>query len=468
MKNSSPRLCQAAPALQRALDVLAPLRASESGRLILAHIEQRLQEYTAQQLIGRHLLTGTVATLLDSLAQHCEDEGARAALRIARLSLRANLSNGELKQLQRETKAIHQRLHDKASAPQEEDALDTLVQRVSTGAAPAPTLRPAEAKVQPQQAALETMVNEVSDPTPVYEAVDGHQHSRYQNYLDNTRSSMSHIQSQLTEQIIHTIRLNDELAEMLHSSVNTLCLTEWHDSTSEIRNDYMQQCNDLIKRQQDMATQFDYIRNQLKDISGNNEQLAMELADVYKLSFTDELTDLANRRALLQRLDDEIMRAHRYGTPLTFAIIDIDHFKSINDNFGHDVGDQVLSYYSKHILSIFRHHDIVARYGGEEFAALLPNTDIEGALCALNKVRMRAAQGICPGINRTPPTFSAGIALYHPGESSDGLIKRADIALYQAKENGRNRIEAHPQDVAQQHNTINPPSKISTVRGSHG
>lgn len=450
MDIAPPKLTQAAPALKRALDVLTPLQNSVTGRLILSHIEQRLQEYTAQQLISRHLLTDTIGQLLDSLANTCRDEQTRAALRIARLGLNTNLSNGELKLLQQEIRlAIAALQHSPAPSGSNNAALDGLVEQITQSHSNSPdaeyqTLSRTEATLGPQHAAVEQMVNEVNDPTPIYDVDSNELAPGYQHYLDTTRSSMGYIQAQLGEQITNTLRLNDELAAMLHSSVNTLCLTDWHDSTSEIRNEYVDQCNDLIKRHQDLSTHFDNIRSKLNDISHGNERLAVELADVYKLSLTDELTDLPNRRALLQRLDDEISRASRYATPLTFAIIDIDYFKSINDNHGHDVGDQVLAYFSKHVLSIFRHHDTVARYGGEEFAALLPNTDIEGALCALDKVKMRAAQGICPGINRTTPTFSAGLALYQPGESHEELIKRADIALYEAKEKGRNRVEVHP------------------------
>ena len=133
----------------------------------------------------------------------------------------------------------------------------------------------------------------------------------------------------------------------------------------------------------------------------------------------------------------------RYGFPLSFVLIDLDHFKSVNDEHGHGAGDEVLRVYSKNILSIFRHHDMVARYGGEEFAVLLPNTDSDGTIRALNKVRRRAAETRWQtnGAAYTVPTFSAGVSLYKPGESVSAFIERADKALYRAKRLGRNRIE---------------------------
>jgi diguanylate cyclase (GGDEF)-like protein len=145
----------------------------------------------------------------------------------------------------------------------------------------------------------------------------------------------------------------------------------------------------------------------------------------------------------MRRLEDEVGRVQRYGNALSLVIIDIDGFKSINDKYGHAAGDDVLRAYSRDVLSIFRHHDMVARYGGEEFAVLLPNTDSDGALSAVTKVQRRAAE--ChyehDGNKMTLPTFSAGVALYLPGETPTDIIERADNALYKAKRLGRNRAE---------------------------
>jgi diguanylate cyclase (GGDEF)-like protein len=161
------------------------------------------------------------------------------------------------------------------------------------------------------------------------------------------------------------------------------------------------------------------------------------------LSLTDELTSLPNRRAFMRRLEDEVARVQRYGFPMSFVLIDLDHFKDVNDEYGHAAGDEVLRVYSKNILSIFRHHDMVARYGGEEFAVLLPNTDADGAVRALNKVKKRAAETRWQtnGVMAHVPTFSAGVSLYKPGESTSAFIERADKALYRAKRLGRDRIE---------------------------
>jgi diguanylate cyclase (GGDEF)-like protein len=172
------------------------------------------------------------------------------------------------------------------------------------------------------------------------------------------------------------------------------------------------------------------------------------------LSLTDDLTSLPNRRAFIRRLDDEVSRVKRYGFPLSLVLIDIDHFKLVNDKYGHAAGDNVLRIYAEKILSIFRHHDMIARYGGEEFAVLLPNTDLEGVLRALDKVKSSVPNVKCNfnGVSIPAPTFSAGVTEYRAPESPSQLIERADHALYRAKSLGRNRIEV--EHKSQEHDTI--------------
>jgi diguanylate cyclase (GGDEF)-like protein len=151
----------------------------------------------------------------------------------------------------------------------------------------------------------------------------------------------------------------------------------------------------------------------------------------------------------MRRLEDEVSRVQRHGYPLGLVLMDLDHFKSVNDLRGHAAGDDVLRSYAKEILSIFRHHDLVARYGGEEFAVILPNTTQEGVISALNKVRQRVEEvgGLRPSEAIELPTFSAGVAEFRPGETPSSLIERADSALYSAKRKGRNCTEISGEEM---------------------
>jgi diguanylate cyclase (GGDEF)-like protein len=160
------------------------------------------------------------------------------------------------------------------------------------------------------------------------------------------------------------------------------------------------------------------------------------------LASTDALTGLHNRRAFLALANNEWERFQRYGRPLSMLMVDADHFKSINDNFGHDVGDKVLAQLASHCSDARRGSDIVARLGGEEFAILLPETDLASAALVAEKLRSSiGAQTVEVDGTNIAITVSIGVAVAKRSISDlDDLIKRADMALYAAKRGGRNRV----------------------------
>lgn len=171
--------------------------------------------------------------------------------------------------------------------------------------------------------------------------------------------------------------------------------------------------------------------------------LERRVAALEELAVRDPLTGLYNRRALLERLAQEIARSRRHGGVLSAVILDIDHFKAINDRYGHAAGDAVLFAVAAHFGDHVRSTDLVARYGGEEFVMLLPHTNREGAAAIAGRiVRAVAAEPIA--IDRDEKaelTISAGIATYpEDGEDGDTLLKVADEALYAAKRAGRNQV----------------------------
>lgn len=161
------------------------------------------------------------------------------------------------------------------------------------------------------------------------------------------------------------------------------------------------------------------------------------------LTITDGLTGLYNRRYFQQALDREFARAKRYGTDLSIAMFDIDHFKKLNDTYGHQFGDKVLAEIAKLIKQSLRRTDYVTRYGGEEFIVILPETNLERTAIPIERLRKRIEQeDFRYGDTPVRVTVSIGISNLTPSISTEkDLINRADIALYTAKENGRNRIE---------------------------
>jgi diguanylate cyclase (GGDEF)-like protein/PAS domain S-box-containing protein len=161
------------------------------------------------------------------------------------------------------------------------------------------------------------------------------------------------------------------------------------------------------------------------------------------LSRTDDLTGLLNRRALIERLGDEVLRSRRYKADLALIICDIDYFKEINDTYGHDAGDKVLRIISTLIKELLRQTDMIGRYGGDEFLLILPETSLEGAKEIAERIR-HAVEEYEINIGFAEPiktTLSLGVAQFNvEKEDTNDLIKRADNALYVAKGKGRNRV----------------------------
>jgi diguanylate cyclase (GGDEF)-like protein len=174
-------------------------------------------------------------------------------------------------------------------------------------------------------------------------------------------------------------------------------------------------------------------------------ELVSANAELQRLTQIDPLTEVANRRHLANRLEEEFMRSRRYERPLSLGMLDIDHFKRLNDTFGHPAGDHALVHVAAVIKQTLRCHDFIARYGGEEFVLLLPETAADRAVPACERVRASVERTeIWLDDRRMQVTVSIGVAsLPHQLlETPNELIALADTALYDAKFTGRNRVVA--------------------------
>lgn len=174
--------------------------------------------------------------------------------------------------------------------------------------------------------------------------------------------------------------------------------------------------------------------------------LLIQKEELLKTSLTDSLTGLSNRRYLDQRLSEECAKSDRYGHELCFMMLDLDHFKGVNDEFGHPVGDRVLVQLAKILDSAVRSTDMVARFGGEEFCVVLTGTPEERALETADRIRqMVEEEEFLPETDQRDVTMSAGVASYGKvGGGMKNLLKVADDALYEAKRKGRNRVVLKP------------------------
>ena len=184
----------------------------------------------------------------------------------------------------------------------------------------------------------------------------------------------------------------------------------------------------------------DLISRWQQRLSSQRQELQDALAQVQQLATRDALTGLYNRHHMQDKLDYASQRYQRYGERFTLALIDLDHFKRINDGYGHQVGDQALMAFATAASMVLRDTDTLARWGGEEFLFLMPNTSPQKAAIALDRIRETLQTVVISAVaSHLKLQFSAGLALHIGGESPEGTLERADQALYQAKNEGRHR-----------------------------
>ena len=201
------------------------------------------------------------------------------------------------------------------------------------------------------------------------------------------------------------------------------------------------------RREQALQDSVSRLKERIGEMERESDRLQQQVKEARNEAFRDALTRLHNRIAYDNRLEEEIARWKRYRNDLSLIVLDVDHFKHVNDSYGHKAGDRVLEVIGTLIRRTIRESDYPARYGGEEFVILLPQTDLAGAHAVAEKLRLTVQTKHFQYANqRVSITASFGLAQFRESDSADSLFERADRALYQAKESGRNRCckeEAH-------------------------
>lgn len=173
------------------------------------------------------------------------------------------------------------------------------------------------------------------------------------------------------------------------------------------------------------------------------QELLRIRSELERANRIDSLTGILNRATVLATLEDELVRAERYGRCLSIALMDIDHFKQVNDRYGHLAGDEVLRKVASCLDEMRRRSDALGRYGGEEFVAVLTETNLEGAIVAAERFRRVVEEQAIPFDQHViRPTASFGVAEVIPGQAQEAALAIADEALYEAKASGRNCVRA--------------------------
>ena len=255
--------------------------------------------------------------------------------------------------------------------------------------------------------------------------------------IDNLKSSL-HQQIDLTRK-----QFSDFENKML-SLASDASLASSPDEIKAVKSRLTNSIHNLLSDQSSLNENIQAIGSEIEQLGSQCTNLNHELGLVKQLSSTDDLTRLANRRAFMKILDNEAGRVQRHGYPLCVAMLELDLFLEIIDSYGQAIGDRVIQFFSKDVLSVFRNYDLVARIDEARFAVLLPHSDLQDADQAINKVLQKAFESrlMISENNKVinMPTFSAGIAQYHEGESIESLINRAENAMVSATSQGRNQV----------------------------
>ena len=236
------------------------------------------------------------------------------------------------------------------------------------------------------------------------------------------------------------------LSTKSHHRVPVLMLTGSGDAATKVKG-FALGASDCIVKPCDPAELCARVRNYLRlktlrdELEAKNEELEAKNEELGALAITDGLTQVHNRRYFMARAEEELHRAQRYGRAFSLLLLDVDHFKRVNDTFGHQVGDDVLVAVARKLEASLRSSDVLARYGGEEFVVCLPETNIDRAREVAERLRAAVEAEVVPALGRSV-TVSIGGAALTPGMSSiPSLLKLAAAALYSAKGEGRNRVE---------------------------
>jgi diguanylate cyclase len=434
------------PVLQKVLSLLGDLKATPSGAIIHGHIEQMLSEMVDDHRRAEDAYASFLGMLLEAcIAQLPADSPLHTHLRLVQMRLTPPLSISELGALNRCVEAVADEMM-RSRVFRGQDLAPALAPVLATFGA---TGAPAQPQPEPEYKRREEPIT-TPRPEEVNQKAEHRVNVAYRAHLDEKREEMQKLQQDFVAQMSEAMAENAAFGDLLDSAMDTLHAVESIEDWEECRNKLISSLDRLSNGHHALAEKFSSVQEYLGLIEDDNQQLSDELDRVRLLSLTDELTGLPNRRAFMRRLEDEVSRVQRHGYPIGLVLMDLDHFKRVNDLRGHAAGDAVLRNYADNILSIFRHHDLVARYGGEEFAVLLPNTNEEGVVRALAKVRRRVEEvggGATGESGEQIPitTFSAGVAEYRHGETPSSFIERADEAMYAAKRGGRDRVVAHSQ-----------------------
>jgi diguanylate cyclase (GGDEF)-like protein len=403
------------PLLTRVQEILDGLKKTDDGAVLHSFIERGLRKFGAAGLEAA-FLAFVDKLLVRYLDSPDSDPGTRIKVKVIQQRLRPYLT---------EIPARPAPVAPTTSAP-------------PAPPEPAPTLAAAPQRAETAEATPEpvpeTRETEVPIVQPAAELV-----GRTTTETSTVRPNGASLPEQLAHQMADALTRSHDFDALLQTSLLMLDQNTDTPDVAELKRQLKSGIEELISEHHTLERNLTDTRRGLQVMAEDQRQMEKALDHARKSSLTDELTGLPNRNAFLRQLDAEIGRARRYGFSLALALIDLDDLNTINERYGYAAGDAILHTYASEIMSQFRGYDLVARYGDDEFAVLLPNTQKDGAVRAIDKAQKHAAGTFIQfnGQNLPLPSFSSVLTLYSHGEQPDALLKRADDALRHAKQRGR-------------------------------
>jgi len=258
--------------------------------------------------------------------------------------------------------------------------------------------------------------------------------SSSESYYDDTRDAGEQFDSRVKQEL-------DGIGDSVRDATDLGQLKDVVRTRLDTILDQLSQHRESEQRRYEQAKrEIAAMGQRMKELESETEALRSRIDDERTQAKTDALTGIPNRLAWEERLDQEVARWKRFGTPLVLVVWDVDHFKDVNDRFGHKAGDKVLRTIAHVLADNVRETDFVARYGGEEFAQLMTGSTLQECLQVVEKLRAAIeATGFHFREQRVTITASCGLAEYRDGDTPDRCFERADKALYRAKDAGRNR-----------------------------
>lgn len=265
--------------------------------------------------------------------------------------------------------------------------------------------------------------------------------SLFDDETERERDELKKIISILADSISGLLHSSGDFDSGLDDCVERLQKAKSLSEIQEIRTALLQQAQGLQVRTRQMVENVRLAQTQVDDANKKVESLKLQMEKVKQEIIIDPLTRTYNRRAYDDKIKQEIMGFQRYSRPTALAIVDIDHFKNVNDTYGHRTGDGVLRILSGLMKKEIREIDVLARYGGEEFALILPHTSYEQALEVSERIRQKVAESRFTYKGKPfSVTISIGVGTLKAADTLETYVERVDQALYRAKNSGRNRV----------------------------